>query len=158
MANTAKWVGGTGSLTSPANLLTTELNSLGSTAGVISSVTNSGIYDNQTNLDLYGDLILHLASLSPTAGAHLDLYILVSTDGGSSFPTGSAAILPNQPDQLWRTIMLDTTAATAQDIVIRKVDLPPQKFKVYLVNTSGVALNASGNYVKIETYNYNLNA
>lgn len=154
MANTAKYVSGANALSSPVTLLTTELNSLGNNAASAAS----GAVNNLSSLDLYCDLILHLASLSPGTGAYVSIYILVSYDGGTNYPSATGSVLRNQASQLWCTIPLDTTASTAQDIVVRNLVMPPQKFKVVLDNQAGVALNASGNTLSIESYNINLNA
>jgi hypothetical protein len=156
MANTAKWIGGTSSLSSPATLLTgANLNGTGS--GSMSAT--SAAYDNQTNLDLYCDLILHLDALSPVAPARMDIYILVSFDGGTTYPTPSAADLRNQTSQLWCSFPMSVTATTVQDLIIRGLQLPPQKFKVVLDNQSGVGIPANNNStLKIESYNVNLNS
>src|SRR4051812_13488467 len=121
MANTAKYAAGATALNSPTSLLTTELNTLGSNTASAASAA----YDNQANLDLYCDLMLHLASLSPGTAPRVDIYILPSYDGGTTYPSATGAVLRNQVTNLWCSIPLDTTAATAQDIVVRGLVLPP---------------------------------
>lgn len=148
MANIAKW----GNLSSPVSLLTTELNALANNAA---SAASSAIA-NQTNLDVYADIELVLASLSPAAPNYATLYILEAIDG-SNYPSATAAVLRNQPSQILCTFALDTTAATAQRVVVRNVLLPPGSFKVVLDNQAGVALGGTGNTVKMITYNVNLN-
>jgi len=148
MANIGQW----GDLSSPVSLLTTELNSLSNNAA---SAASSAIA-NQTNLDVYADIELVLGSLSPAAPNYCTLYILEAIDG-TNYPSATAAVIRNQPSQILCTFPLDTTAATAQRVVVRNVVLPPGSFKVVLDNQAGVALNASGNTVKMITYNVNLN-
>jgi len=148
MANIGQW----GDLSSPVSLLTTELNSLSNNAA---SAASSAIA-NQTNLDVYADIELVLGSLSPAAPNYCTLYILEAIDG-TNYPSATAAVIRNQPSQILCTFPLDTTAATAQLVVVRNVVLPPGSFKVVLDNQAGVALNASGNTVKMITYNVNLN-
>lgn len=153
MANLAKWSIGGSSYATPVSQLTTELNALANNAASAASAA----YDNSTNLDVYADLFLHLASLSPGAAPRVDIYILVSIDGGTNYPSATGTVIRNQTDQLWRSIPIDTTAATAQDIVVRGLLLPPGKMKFVLDNQSGVALGATLNTLKISTYNLNLN-
>jgi hypothetical protein len=148
MANIGKW----GNVSSVVSLLTTELNALGSATASAASAAIA----NQTNLDVYADIGLHLASLSPAAGAYGALYILEALDG-STYPSATGSVLRNQPQQMLCTFQLDTTAATAQDLVVRNVLLPPGSFKVVYDNQAGVALGATGNTVKMITYNINEN-
>ena len=146
MANTGKW-------TTPSivTLLSTELNSLGSnTLSAASSAITSSV-------DIYADFELVLASLSPVAPNYCTLYILLAIDG-SNYPSATGTILRNQPSQILCTFALDTTAATAQRVPLRNVMLPPGNFKFALDNQANVALGASGNTVKMTTYNVNLNA
>jgi len=148
MANIGKW----NTPSSVASVLTTELNSLGS--GSMSAA--SGAINNDTNLDIYVDLELVLASLSPTAGAFVAIYIAEAIDG-TNYPAPSAADQRLQTNALLCTFALSTTAATAQRLVARNVVIPPGKFKIYLDNQAGVAFGASGNTLKMLPYNVNLN-
>jgi hypothetical protein len=43
-------------------------------------------------------------------------------------------------------------------VVVRNLILPPAKIQFKLDNQTGVALNASGNTVKVLPYSFNLNA
>jgi len=149
MANLGKW----GNLSAVVSLLTTELNALGSGSA---SAASSAIA-NQTNLDVYADIELVLGSLSPVAPNYATLYVLEAIDG-TNYPSATAAVIRNQPAQILCTFALDTTAATAQRVVVRNVLLPPGSFKVVLDNQAGVALNATGNTVRMITYGVNLNA
>lgn len=134
-----------------ATILSTELNALGS--ATLSAASAS--LDNSVNLDMFADIELNLASLSPGVNPYCTLYILEAVDG-TNFPSASATPLRNQPSAILCTFPLDSTAATAQRITIRNVPLPPAIFKVALDNQSGTPLNASGNTVKILAYNTNL--
>jgi hypothetical protein len=149
MTNIGKWsLSGVG-LTS---VLTTGLNSLANNTMSAASAT----YANQTNLDLYADIEVVLASLSPAAGAFVAIYILESVDG-TNFPAQSDADLRLTSTQLLAVLPVGVTAATAQRVVARNVLLPPAAIQFKLDNQTGVALNASGNTVKILPYDYNLN-
>lgn len=149
MANIGKW----GNLAAVVSLLTTELNALGNGSA---SAASSAVA-NDTNLDVYADIELVLASLSPAAPNYLTLYILEAIDG-TNYPSATGSVLRNQPSQILCTFPIDTTAATAQRVTVRNVVLPPGTFKVVLDNQAGVALGATGNTVKMITYNVNLNA
>lgn len=152
MANTGKWIAGASAPGSPTTVLSTELNSLANNTMSSASTT---VVANQTNLDIYADIELVLASFTPGSNPYVTIYILEAIDS-TNYPTASA-VLRNQPSQVLCSIPLDTSAATAQRIVVRNVLLPPGSFKLALDNQSGQAIAASGNTVKIITYNYNLN-
>lgn len=147
MANIGKWNAPAATLT----VLSTGLNSLANGA-----IATSATINNQTNLDIYADIEVFLASLSPTSGAYVSLYILAAVDG-TNFPAQSAADLRLTTTQLLCSIPIGTTASTAQRVVIRNVVLPPQPFQIVLDNQTGTSLNASGSTVKFDTYDINLN-
>ncbi len=148
MANIGKW----NAPSSTVTVLTTELNSLGSAT---MSAASSAIA-NQTNLDIYADIEVNLASLSPAAGAFVALYIALAIDG-SNYPAPSGADMRLSSTQLLVVIPVGTTASTAQRVAARNVVIPPGTFKIYLDNQCGVSLGASGNTVKMNPYNVNLN-
>lgn len=148
MANIGKW----NTPSSIVSVLTTELNSLAN--GSMSAA--SGAINNDTNLDMYGDLELNLGALSPTAGGYVSVYIAEAPDG-TNYPAPSAADQRLQTNALLCTFAVSTTASTAQRLVARNVLLPPGKFKLYVDNQSGGAMAASGNTLKLLPYNLNLN-
>lgn len=140
-----------------ATLLSTELNSLANNSSVISSVINSnGVFDNtagtgssSTTGDGYerGYLTLHLAALagSPAGNTSIDIYLIKSLDGGTTYEDGSSSILPTaRPDVQFS---LDASRATAQTLT-RLVFLPACKFKI-LARNNGTAqtLASSANTV-----------
>jgi hypothetical protein len=147
MANIGKWNAPT-----VTTVLSTGLNSLANNTMSAASSTIS----NASNLDIYVDVEVLLASLSPTAGAFVALYILEAVDG-TNFPAQSDADLRLTSTQLLCTIPIGTTAATAQRAAVRNIVIPPGSFQIKLDNQAGVALNASGNTVKFNTYDVNLN-
>ena len=152
MAATGKWKAGTNPAGTPLTVFTgAAINSLTNNTATAASTAIA----NQTNLDLYADIYLHLGSLTPTAGGHLTLYILEAIDS-STYPSATAAVLRNQPSHVLATFSLDTTVG-AQDVIVRNVLLPPASFKLVLDNQSGVTLNAAGNTLTLITYNFDLN-
>lgn len=148
MANIGKW----NAPSSTVSVLTTELNAL---ANNTASAASSAIA-NQTNLDIYTDWELNLASLSPVAPAYVDVYIMEAVDG-TNYPAPSGADMRQQSTQRLFTVALSTTAATAQRIAVRNVVIPPGTFKIILDNQAGVALGATGNTLKMNPYDVNLN-
>ena len=133
-------------------ILSTELNALNSATTSASSST----VNNASNLNLYCDAEVKLGSLSPATGAFVTVYILVALDG-TNFPSPTGSVLRNQSQHVWFTAGLDTTASTAQTNVVRTVLLPPEAVAFVLDNQSGVQLAATGNTLKINCYNFNLN-
>jgi hypothetical protein len=113
-------------------------------------------YDNSVNLDLYVDLEVNLASLSPTGSAYVSIYVYVSEDG-TNFPAQGGSDLRLTSTQLLCVVPIGTTAATAQRVVVRNLLIPPKRIQFLLDNQTGVALANSGNTVKVVAYNYNLN-
>lgn len=148
MTNIGKWNAPSTTVT----VLSTGLDSLGNSTMSAASTAIA----NQTNLDMYVDIEVNLASLSPAANSYVALYILEAVDG-SNYPAQSDADLRLTASQLLCTVPTGTTAGTAQRIAVRNVLIPPGSFQIKLDNQTGVALNASGNTVKFNAYNVNLN-
>ncbi len=126
--------------------LTTELNSLANG----SFCTASAAIDNTTPVRYeYILLEVNLASLSPTSGAYLDVWIEYSADGTNYSDHGKAL----QVQGALASWQLDTAASTAQRLppVIRP--LLPMKFKLALRNGAGVALASSGSTLKYARVN-----
>lgn len=140
MATTFKWLAPEAIQT----YYTTELNSLGNTsfAAVGAEVTN------ETDLYPYIMFEVVLASLSPAAGAYLDIWIDYQPDGTNYSDPGK----PLQTSSLLCSIQLDTTAATAQRINSALCTIMPIDFKLQLRNMAGVAFNASGNTLKYRRF------
>jgi hypothetical protein len=123
-----------------ANALTTELNSL---ANAATSAASAAI-DNATDKYLYMAVDVTLASLTPTAGGYLAVYLLPAVDG-----TNYSDITQSQ---LVATLAL-TTTASAKRVSLGNIPIPPFSFKLALENRSGVALGASGNVLATRRYN-----
>lgn len=134
-------------------VLATELNSLANSN--VSGVSGSGtgtIFDNTTNLNLFGDAELVVTfGAAPTAGASIELHAYESVDGGTTYETSlaSGATLPN--DQPVGIFIVEGTG-TAQRLHIRRLPLSPGKTKFALVNSAGQAFPASGSTVTITPY------
>ena len=129
---------------SGTSLLTTELNSLAN--GSLTAV--SAAFDNSTNLTIWADyeLVLGTQGGARSAGATCTLFMSVALDGTNY----TDATVEGEIVVVWP---LDA-ATTARRHVRRGFELPPSAtIKFYLLNSTGQALNASGNTVKIWTRN-----
>src|SRR6516164_2326535 len=102
----------------------TTVLTIGSTLTNGSMTAAGSTYANQTNLDLYCDLEVFLAALSPVAPAWVDIYILTAIDG-TNFPAQSAADLRLTSTQKFCTVPIGTTASTVQRVAVRNLLLPP---------------------------------
>ena len=134
--------------TSRGNVLTTELNALGN--GSFSALGPA--YNNSANLDRWGWVELSLASLNPTAGACVYVFLVPSIDGGTDYDDGPASTNPGS-HLLVAVLSLKTGSATKKVVNLTPFPLPPCHFKFALKNQAGVALGASGNTLELFTSN-----
>jgi hypothetical protein len=124
-----------------ANLLTTELNSLGSTFSTASSVINNTAQPRQP----YIALELFCASFSPGTNPYVEIYWETSTDNTNFSDHGK----PLQTAGRLMTIPLDTTASSAQRLPIQFATILPVYFKIaarYMAGSGTLA--ATGNVLK----------
>jgi hypothetical protein len=140
-----KW----GGPTSPANLLTTELNSLADDTGVVSANVSN---DDAAELYLYADFALNLATQGGAreAGAVCELYLVPTLDG-SNYSYGATNLKPAGA-LLVANFQLDA-ATTARLVIARQIPLPPFDFKIVIFNVTGQAFAASGNILSYSRYN-----
>lgn len=135
-------------------VLSTELNSLANNAAALGTE-----YDNSANQYLFGLFELSATfGSAPTAGNTVDLYIIPAPDGtnyddavtgasGSAPATAYAGGFPLRAVTTAQKVPLGLGAAGY-------VQLPPTKFKAFVVNKSGVAFPASGSTVKMVPFRY----
>jgi hypothetical protein len=143
MANAILWQAAP---TSRGNVITTEANALGN--GSYTAVGTE--IDNSTNLDQYGMVEINLASLTPTTGAYLQLFITQAPDGTNYEDPPSST---NPGYQMSVGVFSVTTGAATKRIMSPWFRLPPCKIKFVLLNGTGVALGATGNTVELFTDN-----
>lgn len=129
-----------------ATYLSTELNSLADQGNKLGAEI-----DNETNRDRFLSVELNVAApASRTAGGFVSLWILYSLDG-TNFSTGSDSIDPEFGAHLGNFgLPGDTTAHRAPVI---HATIRPYKFKLLVINETGVAFAASGNTLKHRTFN-----
>lgn len=145
------WKSPTVSLTS---YLTTTLNSLANDTLDLGAEIN-----NETNLALYVDLELTLASLDLSAQTNpsVEVYLIESVDGGTDFETvtdGSSTDATHPPsDKLLCTFGLREGSGAEAKLAIKSMLLiPPGRFKLAMINRTGVAFASSGNVLAYRTY------
>ena len=133
-------------------VMSTELNTLAITNGkAISSAQSNSADVNGPNGELFADLELKVTfATAPTAGTVVELYLLPSIDGGTTYPDGSTSILPQS--SLYVGGFAVRAVTTAQTMVIRGVALPPGSYKYLVQNTTDKAFPASGSTLRQNTY------
>jgi hypothetical protein len=87
---------------------------------------------------------------APTVGTVIELYLLPSVDGGTTYPDGSSSILPQTSLYVGGFIVRAVT--TAQIMSLRGVALPPGFFKYLVQNTTNQAFPASGSTLRRNPY------
>lgn len=133
------------------SVMTTELNSLGSSTGkAISSAIDNWV-SSAPQLDLFADFELAVTfGSAPTAGTVVEVYVLPSIDGGTVYPDGSSSILPQS--SLYVGGFAVRAVTSAQKMVLRGIALPPGWFKVLVQNTTNQAFPSSGSTLRMNTY------
>ena len=130
---------------SGGTVLTTELNSLAD--GAFSGVGSE--YNNSTAFHRFGWLDISLASLNPTTGAYLQVFMIATLDG-TNYPDAPSSTNPGL-QYLVTPLLNVATGSAAKRIVIPPFLLPPAKIKFVLYNKCNVALASSGNTVTLYT-------
>ena len=132
---------------STSTLLSTELNSLANNTG---SALGTEV-NNSTALEIYADFeLLVTFGTNPTDGSLVELYIAGALDG-TNYEDGSSTV------QL-RTHYVGgfpvRAVTSAQRIPLRRIPIPPCKYKAYVVNKTGQTTASSGNTVKAFPYHF----
>jgi len=127
-----------------ASTLTTELNSLGTAANSSASAE----IDNSTDLNLYHDLTLTIATqgVARTAGATVVVYLIPALDD-----TNFDAV--NETTAEVAAVFSLDASTTARQATRRDVPIPPGKFKYFIRNVTGQTLAASGNLLEYRAHN-----
>jgi hypothetical protein len=143
MATTFKW--------------TTFTDRSGSTGGSTSvastssgSYVTSALYDNTTNLDEWAVVEIVLASLTPTAGAYLQIFLTQSPDGTNTEDP------PSSTNPAYHTLVATvalTTGAAAKRVSTPAFRIPGCKFKLTFLNKAGVSTAAGTNTMNLWTFN-----
>ena len=134
--------------------LSTELNALANNAAAL------GVeYDNSVALNLFGLLELNVTFASaPTANNTVDVYIIPAPDG-TNYDDAVTGASGSAPASCYAGGFPLRAVTTAQKVPLGLgqqgyIPLPPTKFKVFVVNRSGVAFPASGSTVKMTPFRH----
>lgn len=133
-----------------ATWLTTELNSLANSAANVLS-TLGGAFDNTSTGYVYCDVeFLTGGTLTPVAGAFVEVWLLRSLNGGTNYEDGSATVAPGRLPDAIIPVRAGTTITPRAGM--SGIILPPGAYKPILRNQTGVALPASGNTLSFRPY------
>ena len=136
-----------------SSIATTELNALANNAGALGAE-----YDNSSGLYLYGLFELNVTfGTNPTAGNTVDLYLIPAPDGTNydDATTGASGAAPITTYVGGFPLRAVTSAQKVPlGLGLTLINLPPTKFKAFLLNKSGQAFPASGSTLKMIPYRY----
>ncbi len=143
------WSGSGTYATSPVNLLTTELNALAASSGNVLTAASAAIQN--TVGYIYADIeFIAGGTYTPTANGFIEVWLLLSLNGGTNYEDGSAVIAPGRFSDFQLAIRAGTTITPRS--IVRGVVLPPAFYKVIARNQTGATLPATGNILRFTTY------
>lgn len=163
MATNFLWAAGTsnsGLLNTAFNIMTTELESLGSGSGIISSVNgSSGLFTNSTTAQaIWADIFFFAGnpSITPTAGANLAGWFMTSPDSGTSLEL--TTVVPARAPDFIIPVPASATNTTSTNLTARTsgiVRVPALQFKVFVQNNLGVTMSTGATtapFLKMATF------
>ena len=152
MTDFPKYAAGTGGfITTPFDLLTTELNSLASGNTALSSVGGtSGVFD-QSNTGAYVWGVLSFVgggTWTPGAGGYMHVWFLTKADGSNYSKYLANANQARKPDGV---IGFLNTSHASGDVVESEgyVQIPAVPFMVLARSVAGATAPASGNKIRL---------
>src|SRR6185312_7066598 len=132
-----------------ANVLTTELNSLANSSANVLSTLGAALQN--TNARLYADFeYVAGGTSSPVTGAFIEVWQLLSVDGGTNYEDGSATVAPGRAADF--TIKIRAGTSITPRAGSSKVPMPPAFWKGIARNQTGVTLAASSNLIRYALY------
>ncbi len=135
---------------SVANWLTTELNSLASSGGGNTLSTLGQPFQNTTGR-IFADVeFLAGGAFSPGSGSFLELWLLRSLDGGSTYEIGSASQAPGRSPDI--VIPVPAGSSITPRSGASGLILPPAYYKPILRNQTNATLPSSGNLIRFTMY------
>lgn len=149
-----KWIAGAGQPTYGAAFNAADLNSLAGGNSVLSGITPIA---NQTNLDIFADLSIALASITTAAPATLSVYLFPLNQDGTTY--GDGQFTPGTPSAAvpsptyWVGDVLVPVGTQPVVGTLSRVIMPKQQFLWLVQNNLGAAIASSGNSAKYTTYN-----
>ena len=140
MASTIKW---TATSTDETILSLTSAIASSAYVGVSSAILNgtSGLYQ-------YAAVEFNSTLVNAAAGGFVDVWLYPSLDGTNyADSTGK----PLQTPSLMCSIPLDTTAGSAQRVIVSNIAIPPMNFKMDMRNMTGSSMS-SGTTLRMVRY------
>lgn len=125
---------------------------------------NSAVDDEYTNLSdeidnrstgwPVADIELYLASAAFTGDDSIIVVFIIPSVDGTNYPTwtGNVSTYEQENDNYVVGSVTTSGATAVQRMALRRVALPPGKFKFAFRNESGVTLASSGNTAKFSPY------
>ena len=139
-------------LTARGTVLDTQLNAL---ANATYCALGSVEHDNSDNLDLWAIAELYVTyGTNPTVNTPVHLFGIKAPDG-TNYQDGTASLRPPDDSFLGTFQLYNNTSA--QRLYTRPFRLLPVKYKFMVYNLAGQAMGATGNTVKLFTYNRTIN-
>ncbi len=143
------WSGSGSFVSGPTNWLTTEMNALANSA--TNTLTAVGSAVQNTGGLIYCDAeFIAGSTYTPLANGYLEVWLLLSLDGGTNYEDGSASVAPGRMADIQIPIR-SGTAITPRGTV-HGIILPPSFYKPILRNQTGATLPATGNILRFVTY------
>lgn len=134
---------------SVANLLTTQLNALANSNG--NTLSTLGAAFQNTTGRVYADVeFVAGGTFSPGSGAFIELWLLRSLDGGSTYEDGSSSVAPGRAPDIVIPVEQGTSITPrngASGLV-----LPPAFYKPLARNQTGIGLPSTGNIIRYALY------
>jgi hypothetical protein len=119
------------------------------------SLQSSVVIANATNLDMFMDISVSLASITTAAPNFVGFSIYPLNQDGSTYGDGRfgslAAGVP--APQLWVGNIIFPVGTQVCVGTLERIVLPPTNFVLVLYNQAGATLASSGNVIKYKTYN-----
>ena len=147
MASTFKWAT-PGSWS--AGFGSSDLNSLANATTALSSLTEPQI-DTTSSLELYVQFEFVGGSISPSGPADVVVFLIPRDSANAAYidgeATGTAANQPIWMQMPHSVLGLRTKASSTQLVMGLPILLPPNRWKIGMMNRAGVSLAASGNQV-----------
>ncbi len=143
------WAGAGSYLAGPTNWLTTELNALAVSSGNVLTAASAAVQNTLSYI--YADVEFVAGSTyTPTANGFLEVWFLISTNGGTNYEDGSATVAPGRFSDFQIPIRAGTTITPRA--ITRGILIPPSFYKVIVRNQTGATLPATGNLLRFAAY------
>lgn len=129
--------------------LTTEMNTLAASSA--NTLSTLGAAFQNTGGWIYADCeFLAGGTFTPTAGAFVELWLLRSLDGGTSYEDGSATAAPGRPADAIIPVRAGTTITPRAGF--SGLLVPVGFYKPIVRNQTGATFPASGNQIRFALY------